>query len=510
MAPGSEKPPKDTSGVRALPPWPRKSMESGLITPGAVGENRMPDTAVSESVNIDFDAIGAARVRSGTTTLGTGLDASAVLGMHYFVDTVTAGTNTQAIAVTGTKLYYLSSGTWTSKRTGLTAGSKARFATYLNFVFMVNGTEATAIWDGVTSDGFVTTGNAASAPTGTFIENFQQRMWIGGNSSFPSRIYYSSVPSAASTPVISWNTDVTTGQWIDVSPSDGDSLTALQRFRSTLLVFKTNHLYRVFGIGQVDADPWYPVGTSSQESVVETKAGVFFHHSTGFYQYNIYGIVQEISRPVIDIIRAIPTTAYANVVGWIDPLGDHVCWYVGTVTVLGITYTNLVLRYTISTQVWTHRTYPYAFTTSLRRQPLYVSSGAQYVLAGTTAGTVQEMDAGTTDNGTQIPFSLIHRWENIDTLLSTRKNVMIGNFSHYGGTGATIAYQDENDDPDQLNDWSKKVGTLWQRNTGFTSMDVKARKFRFRIFGQSSGTPFYYHGYELLGVIAEFITFPKN
>lgn len=485
-------------------------MESGLILPGAVGENRMPETAVSESLNFDFDAIGAAKVRPGTTLLGQNMG-SAILGMHYFVDTVNVGgTNTRMMIVTGTAVQYLTSGTWTNIRTGLTAGSNARFSTYLNFAFMVNGTEATAVWDGVVADGFSTSGNAASAPTGTFIENYRSRMWISGNSTYPSRLYYSSIPSSVTVPIITWDTDVATGQWIDVSPSDGDMMTGLQRFRNVLLCFKTNRLYRVFDIGQVDPDPYYAVGTSSQESVVESKAGVFFHHSTGFYQYNIYGIVQEISRPIIDIIKAIPTSSYASVTGWIDPLGDHICWSLGTVTIRGITYTNLVVRYTISTQVWTHRTYPHAFVTSLRRQPLYNDGTSQYALVGDTAGNVLKADTGTTDNGTPLYLSLVHRWENMDGLLSTRKTVMTGNFSHYGGTGLTVAYQVEANDPDQLNDWTKKVGALGAKNTGFNSMDIKARKYRFRVFGVSTGQTFTYNGYEIIDAMNEFLQFPPT
>lgn len=492
-----------------LPPVLRNSLESGLITPGAVSEHRMPETAVLESVNFNFDTIGAATLRPGTTAVGTGLDASNVLGLHYFVDTVTPNTNTRLIAVTGTVAYYLAGSTWTSKRTGLTANSKARFSTFLNFTFMVNGTEATAVWDGVAADAFSTSGNASGAPTGTFIENFRSRMWIAGNTTYPSRLYYSSVPSAVSTPVITWATDVTTGQWIDISPSDGDFMTALQRYRNVMLCFKTNRLYRVFDIGQVDPDPYYAVGTSSQESVLETKAGVFFHHSTGIYQYNIYGVVQEISRPVIDFIRAIPASAYTSIVGWVDPIGDHLSWYIGDVTVNGTSYTKCVLRYTISTQVWTHYSYPTALTASLRRQPLYVDTNL-YALAGDSAGNILEMDKGIDDNGTPIYFSLIHRWDKIDGLMSTRKMTNTINMLHYGGTGAKVAYQTDDNDPDNLNDWSEKpeAGVLQQKNTGFNSADIKARKMRLRLFGTSNGQPFKYFGYELLDVMTEFIQFP--
>lgn len=492
---------------KALPPILRKSMESGLVLPGAVGENRSPDTSVLESINMHFDAIGSAKLRKGITALGGQLPGGQILGMHYHVDTVNTPANTRMIVVNTNVVSYFSAGNWIAIRSGLAGTGKARFSTYLNFAFMVNGVDATAIWDGTAAGSFVTTGNASGAPIGTLIENFRSRMWISGNPTYPSRVYYSSVPSAAATPVITWNTDAVTGQWIDISPSDGDSMTGLQRYRNTMLCFKTNHLYRLFDIGQVDPDPYYAVGTSSMESVVETKVGVFFHHATGIFQYNIYGLVQEVSRPIIDIIKAVPTSAYPNVVGWIEQDGDHVCWYLGDVTVNGTTYTKLVIRFTISTQVWTHYQYGVAITAALRRQPLYTDGTTQFSVTGDDGGNVYEMNTGVNDNGKPIPYSLIHRWDQIDNLLSTRKSCQVGNFLHIGGSESSVAYQTEVNDPDALNDWTKKVGQLKTINTGFNSMNIKGRKIRFRIFGQSSGQPFTYNGYELLDVLNEFIQF---
>lgn len=359
MAPGNNKPAKDTSARDPLPPYLRKSLKSGLINVGAVSENDMPDTAVLESLNFHFDAIGSAKLRKGLTVLGNNLGGT-VLGMHYFVDTVGSPTFTQLIVVAGTQALYLNAGTYTAIRTGLTASAKARFSTYLNYSFMVNGQDATEVWDGNPAGGFSAGGNASGAPIGSYIENFRGRMWIAGNATYPDRLYYSSVPEAVTLPIVTWSTDVTTGQWIDISPSDGDTITALQRFRNVMIVFKTNHLYRVFDIGQTDPDPYYAVGTSSQESVIETKVGVYFHHSSGFYQYNVYGIVQEISRPIWDIVRAIPASAYPNIAGWIEADQDHIVWSIGNVTVNGVAYTNLCVRYTLSTQTWTHYSYAYA------------------------------------------------------------------------------------------------------------------------------------------------------
>lgn len=511
------KPAKDSSAERPLDPIDRKSLESGWITKGAVSEARRPETSVEESINMDFDTIGSATLRKGTTAIGNFLS-SAITGMAYFVDTVNNGEFTQIIVVSGTIVYYLLNGEWTS--VAANGATMTRFCQFLNQIFMVNPANATQVWSGVPINSFVTTGSASGAPIGAFIETFISRLWIAGNPTYPCRLYYSTVPSLAVTQTVSWSADPTTGtQYFDVAPNDGDTITALTRYRNKLLVFKTNRIYRVLAIGQTDPDPWYAVGTTSQESVVETKNGVYFFHSSGFYQYNVYDIVQEISGPLrLDVIQAIPESSWGSVTGWLHPDGDHIIWSVGTVTVRGVTYTNLHLRYSISTMVWSHRVYPTQTVASIRRQPFYTDGTKQYGLVGDNQGNILEMDTGLTDTsptgllGTPVPisFSVIHRWETCDDLLSTRKTAMTANFSHYGGADATVAYQTEDNDPSNLGDWSKKVGVLKTKNTGFNSMNIKARKFRFRIFGQSYGVPFAYNGYELLGVLAEFIQFVEK
>lgn len=510
MPPKSQAQKQKSATQPPLPPIVRKTMKSGLINQGAVGENERPESSVMESVNFHFDAIGTATIRKGSTLLGGNLG-SAITGLHYFNDTVGAPTFTQMIAVAGTSVYYLAAGVWASIRGSLTSGSKARFTTYLNFTFMVNGTEATEVWDGNPGGSFVNSGNASGAPIGTYIDNFIGRIWIAGNATYPDRLYYSSVPSAATTPVVSWSTDPVTGtQWIDISPSDGDTITGLQRFRSWLIIFKTNHIYRLMGIGQVDPDPYYAVGTSSQESVLETKVGVFFHHSSGFYLFNIYGIAQEVSRPIWDIVKAIPSSYYGSIVGWQEADQDHVCWSIGTVTVNGTTYANHIVRYTISTQTWTHYDAPQPQTMAVRRQPFYTDGSSQYAITGDSAGNVIKMNVGLTNyDGSGISYSLIHKWDMIDGLLSTRKIINTGNFSHYRGAGSNVNYQTEANDPDNLNDWSQKFdkGQLLDANTGFNSANVKARKIRFRISGVSTGQPFIYNGYELIDVLNEFRQF---
>jgi hypothetical protein len=476
-----------------MEPRIRDSIKSGLITQSAIAESDYPKDAMNESLNFHFDTIGKMTLRGGLTQLGDTISDSNILGLYFFVDN--AGVYKKLMAVNGTALYYLSGNTWVSKRTGLTSGSKARFTTMLDNVFMVNGTEATAVWDGHPATNFVTTGNASNAPIGKFIDNYRSRIWIAGNPTYPDRIYYSTIPSAVTTPIVSWDTDVGTGQWIDISPSDGENITALKRTRGALLVFKPSHTYRIFSILQADPDVQFNVGTYSQESVVETKNGIYFHSPTGFYRYD--GNMVEVSRPIIDIVEAI--TDYENIAGYVEPDGDHICWSIGDVTYGGTTYQNMVVRYTISTQVWTHYTYPTRFLAS----STFVD-GNIYTVVGDEDGKVYKTDIGTTDNGSSIFYSLIHPFDSIDGYSSTVKIINKMFFRHSGMTGASITYQIPND---ITNDWRKKVGVMKNTETGFSNLNVRGREIKFRISGTSKGEPVSYEGYECLDGSSQLITF---
>jgi len=484
------------TGPTPIQPVVRKSLESGLITLGAVSENTYPATAVLESLNFHFDTIGKMTLRKGTTLLGNALSGD-ILGLYNFRDSG-AGTNNQLIMVNDTTVYYLSSNVWTSKRTSLTAGSKARFSTLLDYVFMVNGTDATAVWDGNPANSFVTTGNALSAPIGKYIENYRARMWIAGNSSYPDRVYYSSLPSAVATPVITWDTSVTTGQWIDISPSDGENITSLHRTKNALLVFKNNHIYNIFSINQVDPDPKFNVGTYSNESVVEAKNGVYFHHPTGFYRYN--GDVTEISRPVIDIVEAITLSNYSKVAGYLESDGDHIRWSVGDVTINGVTYANLEVRYTISSQVWTHYSGPTQF---LIGTP-YNNGSSIVTVVGDESGQVQIIESGNTDNGTDIFYSIVHPFDDVDGLHSTVKIVNTMFFMHGGMTSANVSYRTPED---IIGDFRKGIGQLRSTETGFSGLNVRGRKLQFKLSGTSKGEPISYEGYEVLAGTSQLITF---
>jgi len=210
--------------------------------------------------------------------------------------------------------------------------------------------------------------------------------------------------------------------------------------------------------------------------------------------------VTEISRPIIDIVRAITLTNYSKVSGWVEADGDHVCWSVGSCTVNGVAYSNLVVRYTISTQLWTHSVYPSQFVVS---SPY--NNGTSIVnVVGDNGGKVFTTESGLTDNGSEIMYSIIHPFDDIDGSAASLKIVNKMFFMHTGMAGANINYQIPED---ILNDFSKPVGQMKSSTTGFSNLALKGRKISIKLSGSSKGQPMSYAGLQWLEGSTQMVNF---
>ncbi len=455
---------------------------NGFICKGAVSESMMPSSVVSESLNFDFDRIGCATIRKGQTIVGNQITASAdVLGLYEFRDSG-SGTNNQIISVLGTKLYYLSGSTWTQNRT-VTTGCKAEFTTYLDYIFMVNGTDATLTWDGSALTTFGNT-NTVDAPVGIDIEVFRNRVWIINST---DRLYFSSLPNET-TNLITW----TSTDWIDISPQDGDNCVGLKRSKNALLVFKRNHIYRVYSTQETEPDPKIKVGTYSARSIVEASDGIYFHHPTGIYRY-VDGAITHISQPICDFIDNITVANYAKITGWCD--GDHVLFSIGDITIGDITYSNVVLRYTISSKVWTFRSYP----TQILCASQYNDGTTLYNLVGDDDGNILAVDYGTSDNGTAIFYSLTIGPRTLDGSFSTRKLISKMAVAHEKAQGTTISVKVDDDNDNKY----KPIYAITDAVANSFNTNVRGNKIWFRASGASSGAQFSINGYELLDIYTD-------
>ena len=454
----------------------------GIIQEGVVDEFFMPVGAVNWAVNGHFDRIGAFTVRSGLTILGAQIvDNFAIKGLHQALDTG-SGTNDRLIAVANTTWYALVSGVWTAKRTGLTANSKTRFTNFVDLVFGVNGVEAMQSWD-MGAGNFSTT-NVTSAPVAKYIDNFRSRVWAAATTALPSRLYYSSIADINA--AITWNL---TTQYIDVAPGDGEDITGIKKFGSAIYVFKNSFIYRIFSINQSEPDPQISTGTYSQESITVAKDGMYWHHPSGIYRLR-KGETNptEISRPIYDIIKNITLANYSEVASWNDD--DHVYFHVGNVTLYGITLTNCVIRWTVSTETWT----VYKYSVPLVVGNAYNDGTTIGRVVGDDDGNIYTFDSGTTDNGAAINYELETRWLSISGLRSEAKTIRTIIGIHEGMVGGNLGWRNGNMNRREI----KAIGQLRKQESVFDNQDINGNRIKLSVRGTSTAGNAVFQGWEIV------------
>lgn len=380
-------------------------------------------------------------------------------------------------------------------RSGLNPAHKARFAQFLNLTWMVNGNEFFNGDPVQTSQGGVFGGIEVpfGFPKADFINaGFEGRIWVADKST--GVVYFTDIVQFTPPAAYSLTYDGEINYIKNFSPQDGQSITGFFRTPRALLLFRENSIFRIYGATSVDAYPAYNVGTFSQESIVQTKDGCYFHHSSGFYKFNYDGQPIEISRRVIDFVKAIPRTYYEDIKGIYDGF-DNVEWYVGPVTVEGVTYTNCVMRFSISTQVWTI----YDYTNNNVGAFILYDDGTEIVmLMGTSTGEISQMDIGNTDRGNSIYFEMIDRWRSYLEMYSKVKQINGLNLYTENAAGTNVMYQIQKSQP---NKW-EAIDTITEENNSLFP-NAQTEDFdvcRIRWSGNTRGTPIVFHGMEILKI----------
>jgi len=379
--------------MKFLEPQFIKDFTSGVVT--HVNENLIPPNGMSLALNVDCDfEVGSAVSRLGSSVVGAQLvDNNSILGLHDFRYGTGSGKLLATINASGgaTSVVYDVNAASTI-RTGLTASTKMRFVTFLDSVLMVNGSNAEASYDGttvITTGGAFDLANIPSSNTVNIAIEWRDRVYVAGDNTEPDRLYYSSTPSAGA---VSW----TSGNGnVDIEPEDGGgTITALGKVPGYLLIFKERSLKR-WNFDSAFPETLVNLGTLSQESVINA-AGVcaFFSSSStdavGFYVTNggrpipiSHGGLKNIKKWV----KAIPAAYYDDVSGWGNE--EHFFWSIGDVTVDGVAYTNVVVRWSVRTKEWVVRSYPSEFLV----WSSYVSSNDNLIVAGDDDGTIIQVDA---------------------------------------------------------------------------------------------------------------------
>ena len=330
------------------------------------------------------------------------------------------------------------------------------------------------------------------------------RLLASGWSAFPSRVFFSELIQPIQTPFLSWNTDLTTGAFLDIDPDNNGIVTAFAVTSTLTLIFKNNGMYRL-NVASKSVDPQniYNVGAVSQEAVTTCLGNVYFYSGNGIY-YTDGTFPQLISRiGVQDFVNAIsnPQQVYA----WQD--GFNVYFSIGTVTITfnpndTRTYTNVVLKFSPRDQNWSIFTYnEYIAQTSLFGLP-----GPQVELLATEYSgqlvIVNSSQTFTSDDGNAIPYSLETQELEFGNRAHTKQiSDRIIVFTRNGGNGMFLVRQNDGNFKTALMDMNNRVNIGNQPN-------FEAEFFTFRWQGEALGSRPVWEGYHLprvsdLGIIQQ-------
>lgn len=375
-----------------MPAYKKSDFGSGMVS--GINEAIKPAGAVGLALNFDFDyEIGSAATRLGTFIVGGQMVAGkTLLGLHNHV----AGAISKLFSVLNdtdglTSVVYDETGNVVV--TGLTPSLKTRMITFLGATLLLNGIDAERSYS--TAGSWITTGGAfdlANMPGANLcnlVTTFLDRVYLGGDTANPSRVYYSGVSNGTA---VSW----TVGNgYVDIDAgNDKGPLTAFGRVPGYVLFFKQRSMTR-WNYSSAFPEELISYGTPSQESVV-SSAGVcaFYSNSNeqdkGFFITN-GGAPQPIShdcpRPIKKWIEAILPANEANIAG--RSLNNGFAWSIGDVTVNGQLYHNVELRYNRILNQWSVRTYPTRFAV----YSSYIDGqGRNVTVGGDNDGCVIELD----------------------------------------------------------------------------------------------------------------------
>ena len=460
----------------------------GIVRSAELAETVSMNSSVQRAVNWNFDSTGAIQTRKGLSQY-VAANGGPIITLGQFAENATS--NRRLLSQVGNKVYAWDGTTNTLVRT-MSSSNKARFCQFSNYTYMVNGTTGGDPLQSYNGTTFGTT-NVAALPKGDYIETFENRLVVADVAG--DDIYFTDVVQPNGT-----LTGGGTNPLHKLSPGNGQKITALKTVGGTpgaMLVFKENSIYRVYSLDpdnpSIDPYPAYNVGTYSNESIVEMKDGIYFFHSTGFYKFSFGGQPIEISRRISDVIRGISRESYEDVRGWRDQDGNQIYWKVGDLNLPEGRIENAILRYTVSSQVWTIYSHKSPVTAAI----VYDDGTDILPLIGyKNTGIIAQYNNGLEDLGDPIFVDIVTRSFILTESYSRIKQIDKASAISTNGAGLNVAYQKD-----------KTTGNKWEPIGKITEEFVTPlpipdalsfNQIAFRIFGALNGTPAYVYGIELL------------
>ncbi len=233
---------------------------------------------------------------------------------------------------------------------------------------------------------------AGSPPTGKYIRVFNNYLFMAGNSTNTSRLYYSNLKDFET-----WGG----GDFIDINRQDGDPITALFLLGDYLYIGKEDSLWRLEFTGDA-LFPWIlnkmaDVGVRSHWSVQGTSSIKLFLSEDGVYMMPVGGQPQKVSTPIesSDQLLGTDTSRWQYSQALYQP--EHREYWLH-LTSDGGTQNDTFYIYDIAKQAWS--TWIGISMNSLGQVESTANRWTPF--GGDASGNVYELDSGTSDNSAAI------------------------------------------------------------------------------------------------------------
>ena len=477
-------------------------VSEGVIMEGVLSHYVSPKGAVSYAENMHNDTIGMMTTRRPFVSrfTPTANPISCVLFQSRAGSPFYVWNQGGDFLFTG-----LLSGGAVTTHAGILSTTRTRFETALGYLCMTAGSGQPRYFD----DAGVPVAFGTSFPAlSDLISIYSGYLWMASSVEANNRVYYSDVlPSTFPTSVTGGGST----SYLTINARLGDKITGFASTQNLLYVFTTNNIFRISSTTSVDNSPMASVGAVNQESIVQAKNGFYFFHNSGVFFLQQGGQPQEISVKIRDILNKIPNVNYSKILGWSDD--DHVYFSLGKGLSGLQANKSYIIRYTISTQVWTiYSTLSFlpncassanftnssvtdAFTEDIFPTNLIMGQSLTDLggLGGNFfAGTFNVFNQNT-ENST-----IVQDWNSFPIPVEYQTNWITYDSEHYltridgiffpslRAAGMKVSYQTDNDLP---NVW-KEIGVLGSEYmTEFKSWQSNPfNRIKFRFYGVSNGT----------------------
>lgn len=346
-------------------------------------------------LNVNGYTIGSLQKRPGYAIAGSALGAQDIMGLSFYHQPST-GIDRLITVLNGSQLYYSTGGAFSAISNGsLSTGLDYKFANFLDSLYMVGGRGTNYATSGAILNTTFT--GDTGMPKGLYIKSYLDQLYVLNTSDNKGKFAYSSVPDTGF--AITWPA-------LNYEILPGETIMGGEVNSNRLCILTQGNLYRwdTSTLDHVD-----DTGTVSSETIQTVGPYMFFVSRRGIEAYS-GGVSKRISKPIQKVIDAITPSQLSSSCAATDAV-DNYFWFIGSLTYEGVTYSNVAINYTISTNSF----YLCSYADAFKLFTTYIDSNAQQRIYGGTASTgsvmkfAQPVDNVFSDNGTAISAKILSK-----------------------------------------------------------------------------------------------------